>query len=185
MADLVSSLAQGIARQENANPAYNNPGNLQPKGFSYAGQTGTAPNGDAIFATPQDGWNALYNQVQLNVNRGLTLNEFFAGKPGVYAGYASAGAGNDPYTYAANVGSWTGIDPDVPLDQIGSVNAPIVGSSTQPLIDLSGAASSASTADILSSLQSEASAAGLDLTNPVTDVALLAAAAAVVWMVTR
>ena len=185
---LVTSLAQAIARQENANPAYNNPGNLQPRGFTYAGQTGTAANGDAIFATPQDGWNALYNQVQLNINRGLTLNEFFAGSPGIYAGYASAGAGNDPYTYAANVSSWTGIDPNTPLNQISSGSGAIAsnsipGASTQPIIDLSGVTSSTSTSDILSSLENALGVPADSVGSPVADAMLLAAAAGAAWLV--
>lgn len=176
---LVASISQAIARQENANPNYNNPGNLQPQGFTYPGQIDTAANGDAIFATSQDGWNALNRQVQMNINRGLTLQQFFAGGNG-YSGYASAGAGNDPATYTANVASWTGIDPNTPLNQISS---PFAGSSTQPLIDLSGAASTASTADILSSIQSSVSS--VDLTDPTTGVLVLAAAAAAVFFIAR
>jgi hypothetical protein len=67
-----------------------------------------------------DGWNALYSQIQTNIGRGLTLNEFFAGKPGVYAGYAPSADSNSPLAYAQRVGSDAGIPVDVPLNALGS-----------------------------------------------------------------
>lgn len=60
---------------------YNNPGDLRSWG-AYPVQ-----NGFVIFPSPLDGWNALMEQVWLNINRGLTLREFFQGKEGVYPGY--------------------------------------------------------------------------------------------------
>lgn len=181
---LVTSLAQAITQQENIPASLNNPGALMNVG--QAGVVGTASNGLAIFDTPQDGLNALYSQIQANINRGLTLNQFFAGAPGVYAGYAPAAAGNDPVTYAANVSAWTGIDPNVPLNQISSAgtSSPMSTASTavssdgttQPLIDLTGDASTQPTSDILASLESSV---GLDPTSPVSDVVLVAAAAGV------
>lgn len=59
--------------------------------------------------------------------------------------------------------------------------AAIPGSSTQPMVDLSGPAAATPTADILSSLQS----ASVDLTDPTTDLVLLAGAAAVVFLAAR
>ena len=59
----------------------------------------------------------------------------------------------------------------------------IPGASNQPLIDLSGDSASTSTADIMSSIQS--SIASIDLTDPTTDVVLLAAAAAAVFLIAR
>src|SRR6516225_11045126 len=105
MADVVTSLAGAIQRFEGWSPGSvsyrnNNPGNLR----SGPGMIGTDANGYAVFPDYQTGWNALLNQVQLNIDRGLTLNEFFAGKPGVYAGYAPAADANQPYGYAATVG---------------------------------------------------------------------------------
>ena len=80
--------------------------------------------------------------------------------------------------------SWGG--PDAPpggYPDPYAASASIPGASTQPLVDLSGDAASTATADILSSFQD--SLASVDLTNPVVDVALLAGAAAVAWMVIR
>lgn len=110
----VQDLAAAIARQEGANPAYNNPGNLR----AGPGQVGTSPNGIAIFPDAATGEAALERQVQLNINRGLTLEEFFAGKPGVYAGYAPAADSNQPNVYAAHVSQWTGLPTDVPLNTL-------------------------------------------------------------------
>ncbi len=120
MTDLVSGIAQSIAAVEsggNTNAlSYrnNNPGNLRSWGSN------PIVNGYAKFPTMQDGWSALYQQIQLNINRGLTLNEFFAGKPGVYAGYAPSADSNTPLSYAARVGSDVGIPVDVPLNALGS-----------------------------------------------------------------
>jgi hypothetical protein len=118
MTDLVSGIAQSIAAVESGgNPnalSYrnNNPGNLRSWGSN------PIINGYAHFQSMTDGWNALYSQIQLNINRGLTLNEFFAGKPGVYPGYAPSGDSNSPLAYAARVGSDVGIPVDVPLNTL-------------------------------------------------------------------
>lgn len=121
---MIESIAKAIARQEgyyNANwqpqsntLAYrnNNPGNLRSWGSN------PVVSGYAQFPTVDQGWQALYRQVQLNIDRGLTLEEFFAGKPGVYGGYAPAADSNLPYTYANNVASWTGIPLGIPLNQL-------------------------------------------------------------------
>lgn len=61
----------------------------------------------------------------------------------------------------------------------------IPGSSTQPLIDLSGSAATTSSSDILSSLDASAASVGIDLTNPMTDVMLAAAAAVAIYFAIR
>jgi len=93
----------GSTAQRNSNP-----GNLR--------SWGNLPTRDGyvVFPTAEAGWTALKRQVELNVSRGLTLQEFFAGKPGVYAGYAPAN-GNKPWQYAAYVAGQVGIAGDVPL----------------------------------------------------------------------
>jgi len=87
----------------------NNPGNLR--------RWGNLPvrDGYAVFPTPEAGWEALRRQVELNVARGLSLREFFAGKPGVYPGYAPSSDANDPERYAEFVASRIGVPADVPL----------------------------------------------------------------------
>lgn len=52
----------------------------------------------------QVGWHALRVQVwNCVVKRGLTFLEFFAGKPGIYAGFAPEKDKNDPLGYATKV----------------------------------------------------------------------------------
>ena len=117
---LTASLASAIARFEGFGVSgsvaarNHNPGNLR----SGTGQNGTDANGYAIFPDDATGYAALDHQIDLNVNRGLSLEEFFAGKPGVYAGYAPSGDANNPTQYASTVAGWLGIDPSVPLASI-------------------------------------------------------------------
>jgi hypothetical protein len=89
----------------------NNPGNLR----AGNGATGVDSRGIAIFPDLATGEAALERQVDLNIGRGLTLDEFFGGKSGVYAGYAPAGDKNDPSGYAATVAGWLGIPENAPL----------------------------------------------------------------------
>ena len=159
----VSDLANAIARMEGYNVAgsiaatNNNPGNLR----SGTGQIGTA-NGFAVFATPADGFAALDNQIQINENLGLNLNQFFAGEPGVYAGYAPSADSNNPATYAANVASWTGIDPTIPLTQALSPSASLPSLSLDPSTD-SPSDSTSDSSDTSSLLDSLGLPTSLDL----------------------
>jgi hypothetical protein len=148
-----SSLASSIARFEGYGVAgsvaqrNNNPGNLR----AGPGQTGTDANGYAIFPDAATGYAALDNQIDLNINRGLTLNQFFAGEPGVYAGYAPSADSNNPTQYAATVAGWMGIDPTVPLSTLagGSVAAPLDTSTLAPAVgsDDSGTPADSSSSD--------------------------------------
>jgi len=61
---------------------HRNPGNLRPIGASKGFQS---------FLTPEEGWIALRKQIIRNIQRGLTLREFFLGKEDVYPGYAPLG----------------------------------------------------------------------------------------------
>ena len=65
---------------------HNNPGNIRPIGGA----------GFRTFEDPMDGWDALQNQVRINIDRGLTLREFFLGKDGVYPGYTPIADNNSP-----------------------------------------------------------------------------------------
>jgi len=122
--NLVELIAQAIARQEGFYVAgsiaqrNNNPGNLRSWG------TNPIVDGYAKFATVEDGWNALYRQITLNINRGLNLQEFFAGKPGIYAGYSPAADNNRPLEYAQYVAGQVGISPIVPLNTLQGVIPP-------------------------------------------------------------
>jgi len=121
--DLTVSIAQAIYQMEGSGPSTiatrnNNPGNLR----SGVGQTGSN-GGYAVFPDMATGWAALYHQIDLNISRGLTLYEFFGGNlatGGTYQGYAPSADSNDPINYANVVASRTGIDPSVPLNQLGA-----------------------------------------------------------------
>jgi hypothetical protein len=112
---LVDSLAQGIARFEGFYTAgslaqrNHNPGNLRSWG------TNPVSGGYAVFPDDAAGWDALKRQIQININRGLNLYEFFAGKGGVYSGYAPSTDNNQPIHYAQTVAGWVGLDPTVKL----------------------------------------------------------------------
>jgi hypothetical protein len=127
---LIDSISQAIANMEGFYKAgsiaqrQNNPGNLRSWG-SYP-----VENGYVKFPDPATGWGALNRQVSLNIDRGLTLNEFFGGKPGVYPGYSPATDSNDPRGYAVYVASRTGIDPSIPLN---SLTGESPGNPTKPL----------------------------------------------------
>jgi hypothetical protein len=119
---LVESIAQAIAQMEGYNTSgslaqrQNNPGNLRTWG-SYP-----VVNGYVQFPDAETGWNALYAQIEKNIGRGLTLEEFFGGKPGVYGGYSPGADANDPQGYAQYVSSRVGIAPDIPLNAAGPPN---------------------------------------------------------------
>ena len=116
--DLIQRISQAIARREgyyvpgSRAARNNNPGNLRRWGNV------AVDDGFAHFPSVDAGWEALRAQIAKNVRRGLTLLEFFAGKPGVYYGYAPSTDGNDPEDYAAFVAKLVGVPVSAPLDTI-------------------------------------------------------------------
>jgi hypothetical protein len=119
LASFTDDLAAAIQRFEGTCPSplacrNNNPGNLR----AGPGAIGVDSRGIAIFPDYATGEAALTHQVDLNIGRGLSLDEFFAGKPGVYPGYAPSSDANNPQNYAQTVAGWLGIDPNVPLGSI-------------------------------------------------------------------
>ena len=124
LGSFVDDLAAAIQRFEGTCPSptncqNNNPGNLT----AGPGSIGTSASGFAIFPDYQTGLDALDNQINLNIGRGLNLDQFFGGQTGVYPGYAPAAAGNDPTNYANTVASWLGIDPSTPLSAVATSGA--------------------------------------------------------------
>lgn len=118
--DLVTLIAEAIATMEgwyipgSRARRNNNPGNLRSWGSN------PIEGGYAQFPSADAGWAALRRQVQLNINRGLTLEEFFGGKTGVYGGYAPSADRNDPDGYARFVAQKTGIPLGTPIGQTGA-----------------------------------------------------------------
>lgn len=124
--ELVARMAEAIAREEGfyapgSTPAKrnNNPGDLRP----WPKCPLPTSNGFIVFPSLEAGWEQLYAQIRLNIRRGLTLREFFAGKAGVYAGYAPAADSNRPHEYAELVGERIGIPVDVPLVEVARIES--------------------------------------------------------------
>lgn len=73
------SLDAALAKFENANPAYNNPGAIQAGYFaSRMGATGTTPNGLATFPSFEAGQTAEDTLIQHYSDAGLDLNSLVA-----------------------------------------------------------------------------------------------------------
>ena len=115
---LVERIAIAISEMEGFNKPgsraqrQNNPGNLRSWGKT------PIVEGFANFPTAAEGWSALRRQIWRNVDRGLTLYEFFGGKPNVYAGYAPDADGNRSRHYAEFVAKRAGIPVNVPLNKL-------------------------------------------------------------------
>lgn len=118
LGNLTSDIAAAIAQMEGAGTRNNNPGNLTAlPSYTYPGQVGVDSRGFAIFDSMASGQAQLARQVDLNISRGLSTEQFFCGAPGIYAGYAPDAGGNNCQGYAAFVAGQIGIDPSVPLNQ--------------------------------------------------------------------
>lgn len=118
---LRSQLAQAIAEFEgfwqpgSISRRLLNPGNIRPFGTQQGVETSAGLFRQ--FPTEKAGWDALVHQINLNLKRGLTLREFFLGKPGVYAGYSPL-ADNDEEVienYIAYVADRVGLEPSINL----------------------------------------------------------------------
>ena len=121
MLGLGTSVTPGFASaitQMEGKTQNNNPGNLMAiPGVTYAGQVGVDSRGFAIFDSLSSGQAQLQKQIDLNISRGLTTEQFFCGGNG-YPGYAPNAGGNDCAGYAAFVANQLGIDPNTPLNSI-------------------------------------------------------------------
>lgn len=118
LSELITRIAISISEMEGFNMdgsrarRQNNPGNLR--------RWGKTPvlDGFCNFPTPAEGWSALQKQVRKNIGRGLTLYEFFGGKPGLYPGYAPDTDGNHSRHYAEFVANRVKIPADAPLNKL-------------------------------------------------------------------
>ena len=87
----------------------NNPGNIK-----FAGQEGAVKQGDfAKFDTMEDGWKALYRQVELDTGRGDTIETFIKGTDGT-GGYSE----DNQDSYIRFISDKVGYPPDTPLSAI-------------------------------------------------------------------
>ncbi|WP_321471174.1 hypothetical protein [uncultured Paludibaculum sp.] len=140
--ELIDTLSRAIAQEEDyfkrgkmpsVSQRCNNPGNLT-HWKDRAGVPYPLNNGFVQFPDEATGWRALRAQCRINVlKRKLSFLEFFAGKPGVYAGFCPRDDGrsmtrkNDPVRYARNV-----------LTRVAGQAADAVGINT-PIVALLGA----------------------------------------------
>ncbi len=118
--ELITSIARSIAKMEghyisgSVSNRNKNPGNLR------AWQGVPTDGGFARFPSSEEGWKALYKQIENNIfgtgkrdpfplrNQGMSLYQFFAGHrdadgiiiPGGYPGYAPGSDSNRPGHYA-------------------------------------------------------------------------------------
>lgn len=106
------SVMEGFPKAGSRANRQNNPGNLRSWGKT------PIVEGFANFPTAAEGWSALRRQIWRNVDRGMTLYEFFGGKPNVYAGYAPDADGNRSRHYAEFVAKRAGIPVNVPLPDV-------------------------------------------------------------------
>src|SRR5215475_7238805 len=79
---LVDCLSSQIQRVEGVNPNFagnNNPGNLIYIGPNQNGQTGVTrgAGGFAKFSSPAAGYAAMQDQIQRNINAGMSPTQFF------------------------------------------------------------------------------------------------------------
>lgn len=113
---LAQQLAAAVRRMENTNPAYNNPCGL----IAGSGMVGKAGNGIAIFSDAATGESNCETNLQNYIDQGYSLSSLtqkWAPAEGT-PGCGAMCAGNDPAHYARNLSTWTGIDPNTPLNAI-------------------------------------------------------------------
>lgn len=124
---IVDSIAQAIIRQEGDAPGTrarrnNNPGNIWD-GVGAGKSTRIWPNlptddkGFVIYPSYEAGYAALLNDLQIKVNRGMTLEQLIT----MYAPPNE----NNTAAYIANVARWTGLPTSTPLNQLPAAAAPI------------------------------------------------------------
>ena len=109
----IESIRAAIMRQEGKPVNPTNPGNLRGapwlKGIVVV-------NGFWEPSSIEEGIAGLDHLIALHRAQGNSLTDFIAGHPGVYAGFAPGGDGNNDPVYIADVMKWTGItDANAPL----------------------------------------------------------------------
>lgn len=113
--DFVARFAEAIATFEGyykpgtISKRHRNPGNIRAWGEM------PTMRGYVVFPSDAAGFEALEHQIRKNIRRGLSLYEFFGGKPRVYPGYAPDADGNHSKRYAEFVAARLGINPSLPI----------------------------------------------------------------------
>lgn len=107
----IGNVANAIAKAEGSNTDWNNPGDLTLSfGFPVAGIANSA--GVLKFVNCADGWNALYQQLQLIISGGSRYSLSTS-----IADFGAGYSGGDP-NWAKNVSAALGVSPDTPLGAV-------------------------------------------------------------------
>ena len=107
MTDLIQLIVNAIIRQEGEPVTAHNPGNLV--GAPWLPQPVPMRGKFWYPASRAEGVAGLAHLVALHVAQGNSLTDFIQGIPGVYAGFAPGGDGNNDSVYIQNVMTCTGI----------------------------------------------------------------------------
>jgi hypothetical protein len=119
MSGVIQDISAAIARQENVPAQYNNPGGL----IAAPGCT-SRPGQIAICPDAATGEADLERQVQLYAGRGASIADMIhAWAPACNQPIC---AGNNPDIYTSNVATWTGLDPNTPINLLAAGGAPDV-----------------------------------------------------------
>ena len=122
---ITEQIASAIIKMENANSKYNNPGNIMD--LPYYQQTGKFRIRQ--YDSYAEGYQALINQINLDISRGFNFYEFFNK-------YAPASHGNDPVNYAQFVAGQLGVDPNITISSLAtSTNNQFSLPSFDPILD--------------------------------------------------
>jgi len=104
-AHLIAQKEGFFSSKETIAKRLHNPGDLRPYSHDQKSESGYRS-----FQTDEQGWAELKRQIKLNAARNLSIEEFFAGKKGVYEGFAPSADKNDPRGYAEFVAKGFGVD---------------------------------------------------------------------------
>jgi hypothetical protein len=115
LADAIASM-EGFFTPGTIAANNNNPGNLTASSLAVGNV-----NGYSVFANVQDGWDALYNQLDLYASRGMTLEQMvdtYLGCPGGVCPNTTMTAGNDPSSYLNYLTSQVGVGPSTTISSL-------------------------------------------------------------------
>lgn len=141
---LIDSLKYAIARMEGYLDAAgnvigrgrsgvnNNPGNLRDVWLTNQNRWWIWPSlphddqGFPRFPTPEAGWAALERDLQLKINKGMSLDQLISAWAPPHE--------NDTAGYLANVAAWTGIPTGVQLRSVNVIGPPGGGASGEDVV---------------------------------------------------
>ena len=106
---------EGFGKLGNIATAYNNPGCLKWVGQKNSVKGG---NGFALFNTVEDGWNALREQVKLNLSGKSSLYDINQDFYSYIYVYASTSPDNEKVAYAEYIAKQVGVSPDTKLKDL-------------------------------------------------------------------